>query len=119
MVNGKRNELSLQDFAVAYSDIRMELNKLSSTYHPNIVKFLGLCVISFSFLLEWAPKGNLYSIVEDYKLVDLWICPDAVANTIHQVCACISCLKYTTSLFHACTVCEQIKGYWHTVYKTI
>jgi len=85
MVSGVRKELSLQDFAVAYSDIRMELNKLSSIYHPNIVKFHGLCIISFSFLLEWAPKGNLYNIVKDYKLADLWICPDAVANTVYQV----------------------------------
>ena len=90
IVNGKRQDLSLQDFAVAYSDIRTELNKLSSTSHPNIVTFLGLCVISFSFLLEWAPKGNLANIAKEYKLADVWICPDALAITVYQVCVCVS-----------------------------
>ena len=91
MFNGKLKDLTLQDFAVAYSNIRTELNKLSSTSHPNIVTFLGLCVISFSFLLEWAPKGSLANITKEYKLADVWICPDALAITVYQVCMMFVC----------------------------
>ena len=70
-----------------YSNIRMELNKLSSINHPHIIEFLGLCVISFSFLLEWAPKGSLREIIQAYKLAEFAVCPDTVTSTILQVCA--------------------------------
>ena len=85
-VNGMKQDLSLKNLAVMYCDIRLELNKLSTVDHPNIVQFLGLCVVSFSILLELAPKGNLNNIVNEYSLADMWICPDALAKTIHQVC---------------------------------
>lgn len=68
-----------------YADMRLEVNKLSSVDHPNIIKFLGLCVVSFSFLLEWAPKGNLDHMMREYKLAGFPICPGAIAITIVQV----------------------------------
>ena len=71
-----------------YADMRLEVNKLSSIDHPNIIKFLGLCVVSFSFILEWAPKGTLDHTMHDYKLAGFPICPDAVANTVLQVRTC-------------------------------
>jgi len=89
-VNGKQRDLSLQDLAVMYCDVRLELNKLSTVDHSNIVQFLGFCVVSFSILLELAPKGNLNDIIGEYRLADLWICPDAVARTVHQVCCFIA-----------------------------
>ena len=89
IINGKLREHSLQDLAVMYATTRMELNKLSLADHPNIVQFIGLCVVSFSFLLEWAPKGNLDQVLKEYRLADTWICPDVVAKTVHQVCAYI------------------------------
>jgi len=85
MVNGKQRELSLQDLTLMYSDLRLELNKLSTVDHPYIVQFLGLCMVSFSLLLEWAPKGNLEQIITEYRLANTWICPDAVAKTVYQV----------------------------------
>ena len=85
MVNGKQRELSLQDLTLMYSDLRLELNKLSTVDHPYIVQFLGLCMISFSLVLEWAPKGNLEQIITEYRLANTWICPDAVAKTVYQV----------------------------------
>ena len=84
----KERKCTLQNLTRMYTDMRLELNKLSSVDHPNIVQFLGLCVISFSFLLEWAPKGNLGQIIEEYKLSESPVCPDTVAVTVLQV----SCL---------------------------
>jgi len=89
-VNGKQRDLSLHDLAVMYCDTRLEVNKLSTVDHPNIVQLLGLCVVSYSILLEWAPKGNLNDIIDEYILADMWICPDAVAKTVYQVCCFIS-----------------------------
>jgi len=87
IINGKLREHSLKDLAMMYATTRLELNKLSSADHPNIVKFIGLCAVSFSFILEWAPKGNLDQVLKEYRLADTWICPDVVAKTVHQVCA--------------------------------
>ena len=66
--------------------MRLELNKLLSVDHPNITRCLGLCVISFSFLLEWAPMGNLKEIIETYKLAEFAVSPDTAATTVLQVC---------------------------------
>jgi len=85
MINGKQRDLSLQDLTFMYSDLRLELNKLSTVDHPHIVQFLGLCRISFSLVLEWAPKGNLEHIITEYRLANTCICPDAVAKTVYQV----------------------------------
>jgi len=85
IINGRLRGHTLQDLAGMYADMRLEVNKLSSINHPNIVKFLGLCVVSFSFLLEWAPKGTLDNMMHEYKLAGFPICPDAIANTVLQV----------------------------------
>ena len=81
-----------EDMARIYADVRLELNKLTSTDHPNIIKFLGLCVISFSFLLEWAPRGDLNEMITKYQQADCPICPDTVATTILQVNMIIMCI---------------------------
>ena len=85
IINDKVRKYTLQDLAGVYASIRLELNKLSSVEHPYIIKFLGLCVISFSFLLEWAPKGSLHQIIQSYKLAESVICPDTAALTVLQV----------------------------------
>ena len=74
-----------------YSNMRLELNKLMSVNHPNITQFLGLCVISFSFLLEWAPMGSLKEIIQMYKLAESAVCPDTVATTVLQVNITTAC----------------------------
>lgn len=66
--------------------MRLELNKLLLVNHPNITEFLGLCVISFSFLLEWAPMGSLKEIIQTYKLAEFAVSPETVATTVLQVC---------------------------------
>ena len=85
-INGKLREIELKELAMWYSDMRLEVNKLSTVNHPNIVQFLGLSVVSFSILLEWAPKGNLDQIIKEHRIADTWICPDVVAGTLRQVC---------------------------------
>ena len=85
-INGKLRDIELRELAMWYSDMRLEVNKLSTVDHPNIVQFLGLCVVSFSIILEWAPKGNLDQMIDEYRIADTWICPDVVALTVHQVC---------------------------------
>jgi len=103
-INGKLMEIELKDLAMRYSDMRSEVNKLSTVNHPNIVQFLGLCVVSFSILLEWAPKGNLEHVINEHRIADTWICPDAVAATVHQVCFinhmyCIHMYNYHVNLY--------------------
>jgi len=78
-------DIPVQELTRIYADMRVEVNKLSTVDHPNIVQFLGLCVVSFSILLEWAPKGNLDQIIDKYMQADMWICPDTVAETVYQV----------------------------------
>ena len=80
-----QQDLTIQKLATTYGDVRLELNKLASIDHPNIVHFLGLCVISFSFLLEWAHKGDLEQIISKYQNDEFPIRPDTVATTLAQV----------------------------------
>ena len=98
IINGKLREHTLQDLAGMYADMRLEVNKLATIDHPNIIKFLGLCVVSFSFLLEWAPKGTLEHMIREYKLAGFPICPDAIANTVLQVSVAI--VLYICILFN-------------------
>ena len=88
--------------------MRVEINKLSTVDHPNIVQFLGLCVVSFSIILEWAPKGNLNQIIDEYIQADLWICPDTMAKTVFQVlryrtCMLVVCLFMILSVGQTCS----------------
>ena len=80
-----QQNFTIEELATTYGDVRLELNKLTSIDHPNIVQFLGLCVISFSFVLEWAHKGDLEQIIGKYQHAEFPICPDTVATTLAQV----------------------------------
>ena len=83
-----KQEFTKQDLARVYADMRLEVKKLTSIDHPNIVQFIGLCVVSFSFLLEWAPMGDLDQTIDKYECSGFLIHPDTVANTIRQVILC-------------------------------
>ena len=84
-----QQDFSKQDLARVYADVRLEVKNLTSIEHPNIVQFLGLCVVSFSFLLEWAPMGDLEQTIDQFEHSGFLICPDTVANTILQVILCV------------------------------
>ena len=68
-----------------YADIRQELNKLISLDHPNIVKCIGFCLSSLSFVLEWASFGCMTKVLENYKNCGYHLCPESVVNTMKQV----------------------------------
>ena len=68
-----------------YADIRQELNKLISLDHPNIVKCIGFCLSSLSFVLEWASFGSMTKVLENYKSCGYHLCPESVVDILQQV----------------------------------
>ena len=68
-----------------YADIRQELNKLISLDHPNIVKCIGFCLSSLSFVLEWASFGSMTKVLENYSTCGYHLCPQSVVDTMKQV----------------------------------
>ena len=79
------SEITLEDLSQTYADVRSEFNKLVSIDHPHIVKCIGFCVISLSFVLELAPHGNLKSIIKNYKRTGYFICPRSLVDAVNQV----------------------------------
>ena len=77
---GEENELIRM-----YADMRLELNKLVAVNHSNIVKCIGFCVPLLSFVLEWAPFGSAYDIMESYSRSGFHLCPESLINTVKQV----------------------------------
>ena len=78
-------ESTLQELSQTYADVRSEFNKLVSIDHPGIVKCMGFCVISLSFVLELAPLGNLKGILKNYRRTGYFICPRSLVDTVKQV----------------------------------
>ena len=79
------SDLSLEGLSETYADVRSEFNKLVSIDHDHIVKCIGFCVISLSFVLELAPLGNLKDIMESYRRSGYYMCPNSLVDTIKQV----------------------------------
>ena len=69
-----------------YADIRLELNKLCSSFHKYIVHFIGITMYPLSFVMEWAPLGSLKRILTSYREARCSMCPESVLQCIHQVC---------------------------------
>ena len=86
-------DLTAQDLAQTYADVRLEFNKLVSIDHPNIVKCFGFCVTTLSFVLELAPLGSLKSIMKTYTSSGYHVCPSSVVDTIKQVSTVFICLS--------------------------
>ena len=82
------DDMTPQDLAQTYADVRLEFNKLESIDHPNIVKCFGFCVTTLSFVLELAPLGSLKSIMKTYGSSGYHVCPSSVVDTIKQVMGC-------------------------------
>ena len=78
-------DLTTEDLAQTYADVRLEFNKLVSIDHPNIVKCFGFCVTTLSFVLELAPLGSLKGIMKDYSSSGYHVCPSSVVDMIKQV----------------------------------
>ena len=78
-------DLSSQDLCQAYADVRLEFNKLISLDHDHIVKCIGFCVMSLSFVLELAPRGSLKSIIEIHRKNRFYMCPNSLVDIVKQV----------------------------------
>ena len=72
------------ELAKNYSDMRYELNKLSSLCHPYIVKFIGVFTNPHCFVLEWAPKKGLENIRQAYEAAKVNFCPTSIFLTLLQ-----------------------------------
>ena len=88
-------DLSPVDLCQAYADVRLEFNKLISIDHCHIVKCIGFCVMSLSFVLELAPLGSLKSIIERHRKNGFYICPNSLVDIVKQVE-----LQYLTALHY-------------------
>ena len=73
------------DMIQMYADIRLELNKLVAVNHSNIVKCIGFCLPLLSLVLEWAPFGSTYNIMEGYSRSGCHLCPESLVHTVKQV----------------------------------
>ena len=77
-----------------YADVRSEFNKLVSMDHPHIIKCIGFCVSSLSFVLELAPLGSLKDTIKSHKSIGYYICPNSLIETTKQVRSYV--YSYTT-----------------------
>ena len=69
----------------SYSDMRFELNKLSTLCHPYIVKFIGVLTNPHSFVLEWAPLKSLEHIRQKHAYNNKPFCPTSISKVLMQV----------------------------------
>ena len=69
----------------SYSDMRFELNKLSTLRHPYIVKFIGVLTNPHSFVLEWAPLKSLEHIRQKHARSNKPFCPTSISKVLMQV----------------------------------
>ena len=68
-----------------YSDMRYELNKLSSLAHPHIVRFIGVFTNPHSFVLEWAPEKTLQHIHQRPTDKSMNVCTTSLFLVLLQV----------------------------------
>lgn len=95
VVNLDGQSESLDGIVDKYADIRLELNKLCSSSHEYIVRFIGMTVDPLSFILEWAPMGSFRKILVDYRDARCAICPESVLLSIQQVIYLITKISIT------------------------
>ena len=53
-----------------YRKVSVEVRVMNSLAHKNILSLIGVCFqsnVQLSVLIELAPKGDLRSVIEDYK----------------------------------------------------
>ncbi|XP_065919006.1 leucine-rich repeat serine/threonine-protein kinase 1-like isoform X2 [Dysidea avara] len=91
---------SLEFIVDKYADIRLELNKLCSSSHKNIVHFIGITMDPLSFVMEWAPLGSLKKILMDYRKARCSLCPESVLLSIQQISCALNYLHQEKSIVH-------------------
>jgi len=76
--------------------IRDEMQQLVSIRHPNVLQYMGICIEHdrdlAAVIMEFMPRGSLYNILHDAKVVLPW--------NLLQTVACDACLgmQYLHSL---------------------
>ena len=75
--------------AISYGLTRIELNKLLSANHPNVLRFIGITVTPLAIVVEYAPLGSLHGVTKQYREKSHPICPASVAMILYQVNICM------------------------------
>ena len=91
----------------SYSDMRYELNKLSSLHHPHIIRFIGIITNPHCFVLEWAPLQSLEHQRAEHARASACICVTSILHVLLQVydccccccCYCCCCITYYSNHF--------------------
>jgi len=77
--------------AIGYGLTRIELNKLLSANHPNVLQFIGVTVTPPAIVVEYAPLGSLLSVAKQYREKSNPICPASIAMILYQVHVYYTC----------------------------
>ena len=86
MVAVKTIAASEENHAISYGLTRIELNKLLSADHPNVLRFIGITVTPPAIVVEYAPLGSLHDVTKQYREKGCPICPASIAMILQQVC---------------------------------
>ncbi len=80
----------------SYSDMRYELNKLSSLLHPHIIRFIGVFTNPHCFVLEWATLLSLEYQRNEHQKANSSMCYTSILYVLMQVCvgACMYVCMY-------------------------
>ena len=77
--------LGHQEITRSYSDMRYELNKLSTLHHPYIVRFVGVFTNPHCFVLEWAPLQSLEHQRVRQNEAKVGMCYFSILKILYQV----------------------------------
>lgn len=69
----------------SYTEMRHELAVLVRLNHNHIVSLLGVCRRPLSLVLEYAHKGNLETVVKDFKREKIVLGPQTMRRLLLQV----------------------------------
>ena len=53
-----------EEALLLFKDFRQEVTVLSQLYHPNIVSLLGVSLRPMCIVIEYAPKGSLFGVLD-------------------------------------------------------
>ena len=68
-----------------FNNLKKELSILSPLRHSNVVELFGVSVKPLGLVLELAPKGDLKSVLKEYKESQNHIQPAAIQSAVIQV----------------------------------
>ncbi len=74
-----------------YDCVSLEARVMNKLYHKNILDFIGICFPpKLSILIELAPKGDLKSILSDFKTERIRLSRRTIKTTLIQVSMAVS-----------------------------